>query len=51
MPGSLFGDEKDAAESGGNSGRQASRRFPECGRTFRNLPVHLRACDGGESDA
>jgi len=53
VPGSLFGDEKDAAEAGGNSNesRQTQRACPQCGRVFGNLPNHLRNCDGGESDA
>jgi len=51
VPGSLFGDEEDAAEAGGNSGRQASRECLKCGESFQNLPQHMWHCDGGESDA
>jgi hypothetical protein len=37
-----------AGEAGGAHGRER-HRCPKCGGTFRTLPSHMRACDGGES--
>lgn len=48
MPGSLFGDEKDAAENAAKAGSQSKIPCPKCGVRKGNLPEHIPGCDGDE---
>jgi hypothetical protein len=37
---------EELARAGRNSGPQKAIDCPKCGRPTKNLPVHIRACDG-----
>jgi hypothetical protein len=50
VPGSLFGDGKDASENAGSAGEQRTIACPLCGEPQKNLPTHIRSC-GGDSGA